>query len=148
MGLHDPFEYLQHKLWPKERLGVKVSIWFPITKSQESPWITCVKVACHISLEISQKMQQFCFKPHLNWRFEKKFMGVQNGRNPNFENYGIFDLGIPRKKWHLDVASLVSHREYYKGEGGGFPQVWVVMSFVSLYMFVVHPCNKSVTIMH
>jgi hypothetical protein len=23
MGLHYPFEYLQHKLWPKERLGVK-----------------------------------------------------------------------------------------------------------------------------
>jgi hypothetical protein len=26
MGLHDPFEYLKHKLWPKEGLGVKVSI--------------------------------------------------------------------------------------------------------------------------
>ncbi len=26
MGLHDPFEYLQHKLWPKKKLGVKVSI--------------------------------------------------------------------------------------------------------------------------
>jgi len=26
MGLHDQFEYLQHKLWPKERLGIKVSI--------------------------------------------------------------------------------------------------------------------------
>jgi hypothetical protein len=26
MDSHDPFEYLKHKLWPKERLGVKVSI--------------------------------------------------------------------------------------------------------------------------
>jgi hypothetical protein len=26
MGLDDPFEYLKHKLWPKERLGIKVSI--------------------------------------------------------------------------------------------------------------------------
>jgi len=26
MGLHDPFEYLNHKLWPKEGLGVKVPI--------------------------------------------------------------------------------------------------------------------------
>ncbi len=26
MGSHDPFEYLQHKLWLKEKLGVKVSI--------------------------------------------------------------------------------------------------------------------------
>jgi hypothetical protein len=26
MGSHDPFEYLQHKLWSKERSGIKVSI--------------------------------------------------------------------------------------------------------------------------
>jgi hypothetical protein len=37
MSLHDPFGYLQHKLWPKERLGVKLPIWLPTTKSQESP---------------------------------------------------------------------------------------------------------------
>jgi hypothetical protein len=37
MGSHDLFEYLKHKLWPKERLGVKVPIWLPPTKSQQSP---------------------------------------------------------------------------------------------------------------
>jgi hypothetical protein len=37
MGSHDPFEYLKHKLWPKEGLGVKVPIWFMTIKSQESP---------------------------------------------------------------------------------------------------------------
>ncbi len=26
MDLHDPFEYLQHKLWPKEGLGVSVNL--------------------------------------------------------------------------------------------------------------------------
>jgi hypothetical protein len=26
MGLHDPFEHLKHKLWPKEGLGVKLAI--------------------------------------------------------------------------------------------------------------------------
>jgi hypothetical protein len=26
MGLDDLFEYLKHKLWPKEGLGIKVSI--------------------------------------------------------------------------------------------------------------------------
>jgi hypothetical protein len=26
MGLHDPFEHLKHKLWPKERPGVKLVI--------------------------------------------------------------------------------------------------------------------------
>ncbi len=26
MGLHDPFKYLKHKLWPKEGLKVKLPI--------------------------------------------------------------------------------------------------------------------------
>jgi hypothetical protein len=26
MGAHDPFGHLTHKLWPKERLGVKLTI--------------------------------------------------------------------------------------------------------------------------
>jgi hypothetical protein len=37
MGLHDSFGFLKHKLWPKEGMGVKLSIWFSTTKSQESP---------------------------------------------------------------------------------------------------------------
>jgi len=38
--------------------------------------------------------------------------------------------GIPGEKSHLDVGSVASHREYYKGEGGGFPQVQVVVNLV------------------
>jgi hypothetical protein len=40
-------------------------------------------------------------------------------------------LGSPGKNSHLDVTSVRSCREYYKGEGGGFPQVWVVVSQVN-----------------
>jgi hypothetical protein len=54
MGSHDPFEYLQHKLWHTKKLGVKVLIWLLTTKNIKLPWITCVKVSCHILLEISQ----------------------------------------------------------------------------------------------
>jgi hypothetical protein len=32
-------------------------------------------------------------------------------------------LGSPATKSHLDVAPVERHRVYYKGEGGGFPQV-------------------------
>ncbi len=39
-------------------------------------------------------------------------------------------LGSPGKKNHLDVASMESCRVYYKGEGGGFPQVRAVVSLV------------------
>jgi hypothetical protein len=39
-------------------------------------------------------------------------------------------LGSPRKNNHLDVASVESCRVYYKGDGGGFPQVRAVVSLV------------------
>jgi len=39
-------------------------------------------------------------------------------------------LGSLGKKSHLDVASMESCRVYYKGEGGGFPQVRAVVSLV------------------
>jgi hypothetical protein len=71
MGSRDPFEYLKHKLWPKEGLEFKLSIWFTTTKSQELPKFICVEVACHILLKSSQLGLQLCFKPHLNRRSEK-----------------------------------------------------------------------------
>ena len=42
MGLHDPFGYLKHKLWPNEGPKIKLSIWFPTTKSWEFPWFPYV----------------------------------------------------------------------------------------------------------
>jgi hypothetical protein len=41
-------------------------------------------------------------------------------------------FGSPETKCHLDVGFVERHRVYYKGEGGGFPQVQVVMSLVNL----------------
>jgi len=32
-------------------------------------------------------------------------------------------LGNPRTKCHLDAGPVAKHRIYYKGEGGGFPQL-------------------------
>jgi hypothetical protein len=39
-------------------------------------------------------------------------------------------LGSPRTKSHLDVALVERRKVYYKGEGGGLPQVWAVVSLV------------------
>jgi len=86
--------YLKHKLWPKERSGVKLPIWLLTTKSQESPWFTYVQVACHISLESSRWRLQFFFGPHLNQRFTKEVIGLQSCKSPNFENFGTPNLRI------------------------------------------------------
>jgi hypothetical protein len=44
--------------------------------------------------------------------------------------FGHLKVMIKRKAG-LDVASMERCRVYYKGEGGGFPQVWAVVSFVN-----------------
>jgi len=51
-------------------------------------------------------------------------------------------FGNPRTKWHLGVSPVAKHKIYYKGEGGGFPQVRVVVSLVSPCLLVARPCTK------
>jgi len=36
MSLHCPFGHLKHKLWPKERTGVKLPIWLPTLVSMRA----------------------------------------------------------------------------------------------------------------
>jgi hypothetical protein len=57
-------------------------------------------------------------------------------------------LGNLKTKWHLGAGPVAMHRVYYKGEGGGFPQVQAVVSLVNSCLFVVHPCTKSVPTLH
>jgi hypothetical protein len=40
-------------------------------------------------------------------------------------------LGSRETKCHLVAGPVASHRIYYKGEGGGFPQVRAMVSLVS-----------------
>ncbi len=41
-------------------------------------------------------------------------------------------MGVPGQKSHSDVGAVERHKEYYMGEGASFPQVWAVVSLVSL----------------
>jgi hypothetical protein len=59
-----------------------------------------------------------------------------------------FALSSLEIKCRLDASHVAKHRVYYKGEGGGFSQVWAVVSFVSPNSPVVRPNTKSATTMH
>jgi len=56
-------------------------------------------------------------------------MAVQSSRSPAGTISGLH-FGSPNKMCNSDVASVTSHREYYMGEGGGFPRFRVVVSLV------------------
>jgi hypothetical protein len=132
MGSHDSFRHLKHKLWPKERLRVKLRVCLSTTKSQKRLWFACVQVACNIGL-------QLYFRHHLNQRSTHKVMGPQNRGSPNFQNWESWD------KMTLGVGHMAMHRVYYKREGDGFPQVRVVVSFmvyVCLWPFCAPKCSN------
>ncbi len=57
-------------------------------------------------------------------------------------------FGNPKTKCHLDVGLMERHRVYYKGEGGGFPQVWAVVNLVSPNLPVTRLNTKSAPTMH
>jgi hypothetical protein len=56
-------------------------------------------------------------------------MAVQSFGSPAGTLSGLH-FGSPNKMCHSDVASVTSCREYYMGEGGGFPRVRAVVSLV------------------
>jgi hypothetical protein len=121
MGLHCSFEYLKHKLWPKERPGIKLPVWLPTRKSRESTRFTCV--------------QLFVCRWHATYHWKALDEGY------NFTSDRISIWGLLAKLWglqshgnpsHLDVSLVERCRIYYKGEGGGFPQVQAVVSLMCL----------------
>jgi len=65
-------------------------------------------------------------------RFEvfSQSYGAPKLRESHLGRFQDSHLGVPREKSHLDVSSVASHKAYYKGEGGGFPQVQAVVSLV------------------
>jgi hypothetical protein len=57
-------------------------------------------------------------------------------------------LGSSGTKCHLDVAPVERRRVYYKGEGGGFPQVGAVVSLVNPSLPVARLSTKSAQTIH
>jgi hypothetical protein len=57
-------------------------------------------------------------------------------------------FGSPGTKCHLDVGLMERHNVYYKGEGGGSPQVQAVVNLVNPSLLVACLSTKSASTMH
>jgi hypothetical protein len=66
-------------------------------------------------------------------------MNAQSIGSPNRDSFGT-----PGKNSHLDASVAERCREYYMGEGGGFPRVRAVVSQVSSRLPVACPNTKRV----
>jgi hypothetical protein len=142
MGLHNSFGHVKHKLWSKERSGVKLAVWPPTTKSRESTRCPCVQVACNTSLEISWHGLQLCFRPHPDRRFAQEVIVPQSHGSSNFDDFGT-PIWKSQDKNHLDEGIAERYKVYDMGEGGGFPGVRAMASLVSPKSLVARPSTKS-----
>jgi len=86
-----------------------------------------------MALERSRQGLYLWFNTSLQLDFSVGSYELPKSQDSNRDSFGIISglqLGSPGKKSHLDVASAERCREYYMGEGGGFPQVRAVVSLV------------------
>jgi hypothetical protein len=142
MGSHDPFGHFKHKFYGQK-------------KGWESNWqfdFRLLKVENHSNFLACR----WCVTYHweaLNeiYNFALNLISIEGLHTklwaPKVTGIPIvgilkLPLGNPRTKWHLSVGPVARHRVYYKGEGGGFPQVYTVVSFVNLCLLMVRPCTK------
>jgi hypothetical protein len=68
----------------------------------------------------------------------------KEGSGVKIETISRLLFGSPKTKSHSDVGAIERRREYYMGEGGGFPQIRAVVSLVSVRLPVACPNTKGI----
>jgi hypothetical protein len=93
-------------------------------------------------LESSWRGLQLRFRPHPNRRSAQEAIVLQSCGTPSFSDFGILIWEF-RDRSHSDATPIGRCKVYYMGEGGGFPQVWAVVSLVSPRSPVALPRTKG-----
>jgi hypothetical protein len=107
---HWSFGHLQPKLWAKEGPGVKLAIWLPTTKSQESTSSRHPIQECNMALKRSWQELQLWFRPRCNRTLQLGVMAVQSSGSL-VRTISGFHFGSTKNLCHLDVASTASCKE-------------------------------------
>jgi hypothetical protein len=88
-------------------------------------------MTCNILFKSSWQELQLCFRSHYNRKSTHEVMHPQSRECPSCGNFKTSTWESQDKKT-FDVAPVERRKVYYKGEGGGFPQVQAVVSLVCL----------------
>jgi hypothetical protein len=128
MGSHHPFGHLKHKLWPKERPEVKFDSR-PLKVDNRPDFLTCRWLATYRWKALNEGYN-FASDLISIGGLHIKLCGPKVAGVPTL-GISALPFGSPRTKCHLDANPVPKHIVYYKGEGGGFPQFWAVVSLVN-----------------
>jgi len=83
-----------------------------------------------MALKRSRRGLKLWFRPRRDQTWQSGVMSSQSPGTPTGIVSGL-QLGSPGKKSHLDVVPEMWRKEYYMGEGGGFPRVQAVVCLVA-----------------
>jgi hypothetical protein len=100
-----------------------------------------------MALERSQRKLQDWFKTRPDRKLGREVVMAQSPGSPNRDNFRTVSglhFGSPETKSHLSVGVVEQRREYYMGEGGGFPLIRAVVSQVSPRLPMACPNTKRV----
>jgi hypothetical protein len=141
MGSHNPFGSLKHKLWPKQKPRVK----FDSRPLKVKNLLNFIQRRWCVTYLWKSLYEGYNFSSNLTsiGGLHTKLWASKIAKNLILGILGL-PFGSPETKWQLGVGPMARHKEYYKGEGDGFPQVWVVVSFMNLCLHVIRPCTKGV----
>jgi hypothetical protein len=118
MASHWPFGHLLPKLWAKEGPGVKLAVWLPTTKSQESTSSRPPNWECDMALERSRQGLQLWFRPRCDQTLQLGVTSVQSPGTPTGTVSGQFrdsNLGVLGKESFGCSPRNVVHRILYGG---------------------------------
>jgi len=110
MPSHLWFGHLQPKLWVKEGPGVKLAIWLPTTKSQESTRSRRALGECNTSLKRSRRGLQDWFRPRPDPRSGRGVMAVQSPESPTGTHSGQLRDSISGVPGKCDIRIWVLQR--------------------------------------
>ncbi len=125
MGSHCSFGHLKHKLRPKERW--QFDSWLEKVRNQPNLFVYRWRVTYR--WKAFDEGYNFASNCISIWGLLAKLWGSKVVRVPTWA-ISRLPLGSPQTKSHLDVGPVERYKVYYKGEGGGFPQVRAVVNLV------------------
>jgi hypothetical protein len=149
MSSHIPFEYLNISYGRKKSQGSKCQFNSRSLKVRNRPDLFALR-ACgvpHIVGKLSTRAINFLETSPQSEVWKRNY-GPPKSWKSQFWEFRDFQLESPRTKWHLGAGPVAMHWKYYKGEGGGFPQVRAAVNLISLCMPMACPCTKSLPTTH
>jgi hypothetical protein len=113
-----------------KRKGRESNWQFDSRRLLESTRPRCVQVEWGTPLKSSRWELQLCFRHRSDPRSKQRVIVLQSYGSRNLSSFRTPPWDSCDKK-PFDVGAVWRHKEYYMGEGGGFPWVWAMVSLMN-----------------